>query len=435
MEFKYKICKVDWENLPKELLTAISQQLTFLEDVIRFSIVCKSWQSAVASGVKPSIPPRFPVLMHIQTKGKEGESHQDNYDLQRHRSFGLISRGLFVSLEKGKKTSTTGSCMRHFESNVWRIKLSEVSYRRCLCSNFGWLIALHTDLHINLWHPFSGYEIKLPPNPNFDDLCDSQHPAFSYLFDPHADYEPKESTDIFIRKAVLSSNPLHKTTGFDYEKRDCVIMAIFSEAGILAFARPGDKAWTKVDVPSHYYHDIIYYKQKFYAVDCKGVLVLCDLNDDEAPRASVIAPSPEGMIDSFMKYLVESSGVILLVLRARTNWYSGTDTENKNEPPYWTYRFRIFKLEECSEVGSGYRYKWVQVNNLGRSALFIGTSSSSVCESGIMGSCKANCLYFTDDFQYEKGHDMGAFNVGDSTVEHYFLHQTSSYCSIPFWYV
>lgn len=435
MRFKYPVGKVDWANLPKELLTTIAKHLTFLEDVISFSVVCKSWQLAVALE-KPSLPPKFPVLMLIQIKDKQGGGNEDKENMQIQKSFTLISRGLFVSLEKEKRTSTSESCTLRFESHVCRLNFIKAAYKRCLGSKFGWLLTLSVDSQISLLHPFSRHQLQLPPNPNFDDLVDPHHPAFSGLFDPNMTRNPEDFSDTFIRKAVLSSNPWKNSTCNDYEVSDFVIMAIFSEACILAIARPGDRVWTKVQVPSHYYYDTIYHKDKFYAVDCKGALVVFEFVCDQSPRGTVIAPGPQGMIDSFRKYLVESSGDLLLVSRARTKCVRRTKYDVRiEEPPYWTYRFKIFKLEECTQVGSEYKYNWIELNNLGSKALFVGTSSVSLNASDCRGSCQANCIYFTDDFQYGHGHDMGVFNVGNGTVEHHFLNKPSTYSSVPFWYL
>ncbi|KAK7827572.1 hypothetical protein CFP56_030989 [Quercus suber] len=58
----------------------------------------------------------------------------------------------------------------------------------------------------------------------------------------------------------------------------CIIMVIYSSNNTLAFTRPGYDAW--IDITSDpYFYDIAFYKEKFCAVDGKGEVFVCHIDD------------------------------------------------------------------------------------------------------------------------------------------------------------
>ncbi|XP_057980293.1 F-box protein SKIP23-like [Malania oleifera] len=323
----------DWSLLPRELLIAITRRLHFLDDAIAFGAVCRSWHLAMALGGKPSLPPKCPLLL---------------------------------SLEEYKTVSIFAF---PFNSKVRIVKsLPETTSRllRCVAgAGFGALVIVAGDSKASLWHPFSKSQIHLPPNPISSELCSGpKQPPFGGILNFGFKVgEPGEVSDALIRKAVLSSNPWKSHEAADRNGNSCVIMAIFSEALVLAFARVGDKAWTKVQLPSCYYQDIICYKSRFYAVDRNGFLFSCSVDDDRADEIPVgqrvVAHAPIGTSKFYDKYLVESLGDLFLILRIR----HFSDHSKK---------FRVLKLEErVQEESHECRYTWAEVNELGDRALFV----------------------------------------------------------------
>ena len=206
-------------------------------------------------------------------------------------------------------------------------------------------------------------------------------------------------------------------------------MVIYGEYWQLAFNRPGNKAW--MDIKSSQrrrYVDIAFYKGKFYTKDYDGALVVCRIDDNKKPRAKAIAPPLEGITMiikwNVQKYIVESSGGLLLVTRYRgghvysehneyyercydSNFDSdsnsnfdadsrqnessdGDDIENEDDVedkdpmdeseeehfneanPYVKIGFIVQKLERCHQGGSKFKYKWVKVDSLGDQAFFWG---------------------------------------------------------------
>ncbi|KAL2540053.1 F-box protein SKIP23 [Abeliophyllum distichum] len=263
----------NWTDLPIDLLVVIAENLPSIEDFSTFSSVCKEWQSATTIlKKKPSLPTRYPRIMLPEKLDTNGQGNQDNR--------------CFLNL---------------LTSKTYELKLPEASGRKCVGAHYGWLLTVGSDLQINLLHPFSRQQICLPPMLTFPD---------QYEYDD--EFTPQDVYDLFVRKIVMSSNPCKETNN-----HDCVIMAIYGEYEVLAFARLGDKVWTNITVPSRCYEDIVYYNGKFYAVDCHGVVVVCDLDDTNGPKATVVAPAPSGTFDWIQKYLVESSGHLLLVSRTR----------------------------------------------------------------------------------------------------------------------
>ncbi|KAK7835560.1 putative f-box protein [Quercus suber] len=174
--------------------------------------------------------------------------------------------------------------------------------------NIFWMVAHYrTDLQINLLHPISKHLLCLPPQP-----------TFSWQYD--SDLEPKDICEMFLQRVVLSKSPWNPAT--QECDCDCVIMVIYGEYQQLAFTRPGYKSWTDIKSSRRRrYADIAFYKGKFYALDYDGALVVCRIDDNKMPRAKAIAPPLEGITMSFkwnvQKYIVESSGGLLLVTRYR----------------------------------------------------------------------------------------------------------------------
>ena len=75
----------------------------------------------------------------------------------------------------------------------------------------------------------------------------------------------------------------------------------------------------------------------------------------------------------------------------------GKEEEYINDNAYLTIGFTVQKLKRCTQAGSKYRYKWVKVHSLGDQALFVGDNSSVSLSASSFNGCKANCIYFTDD--------------------------------------
>ncbi|XP_022890268.1 putative F-box protein At5g55150 [Olea europaea var. sylvestris] len=430
----------DWTDLPMDILVVIAQCLTVIEDFTSFTAVCKSWQSVTSIlKKKPSLPTRYPRIMLAEKIDTEDQQNRDDQD---------ASIRCFLNL---------------LTSKTYQLQLPEARGRKCTGAHYGWLWTIGIDLQINLLHPFSRQQICLPPMLTLPD---------QYVYDER--FMPQEVWGVFVAKIVMSSNPLKDKCLHDYNE-DCTIVAIYGEYAILVFTKLGDTVWTNISVQSRVYQDIIFYNGKFYAVDVHGVVVVCDFDDANGPKAIVIAPAPIETNDTYQKYLVESSGHLLLVARFRKgislNFDDDVDdeeegddneedmgdvdgnvnvdevedvkdcgNEEEKEAGYYTTGFFVWRLDECHEEGSNYAYRLTQVTSLGDQALFLGSNvSTSVASSE---SIKPNCIYFTDDnyeLYFEEpgggGHDTGIFNMEDKTTQLNYAGESRSNISPPLWYI
>uniref|UniRef100_A0A2N9G123 Uncharacterized protein n=1 Tax=Fagus sylvatica TaxID=28930 RepID=A0A2N9G123_FAGSY len=376
-----------WADLPCDVLLQIIHRLSSIDDIIISSVVCKSWQSLVNSFEKPPLPPSCPWLMLAEENEQSDKSNKEQSQTQTRSFFNLL------------------------DTKVYNFKLPEVAGRKYFGTSLGWLLTIGTDLHINLLHPLSKHLLSLPPQATF--RCQFK----CYI-------RPELLSRVFLKKAVLSKSPWNSAT--HKCDCDCVIMVIYGQHGKLAFTRPGYKAWIDIKSSRHGYADIVFYKGKFYAVDFNGVTVVCCFDGNKKARAKAIVPAPEGINMNIQrhiqKYIVESSGDLLLVSRFRgghfySKFYSfeeefdykenesndedpkddfedensqddvedeGTkdesDRKDINDKPYVTIRFKVQKLERCTQEGSEFKYKWVKVDSLGDQTLFVGDSSSVVID-------------------------------------------------------
>ncbi|CAA3011108.1 Hypothetical predicted protein [Olea europaea subsp. europaea] len=286
----------DWTDLPMDILVVIAQCLTVIEDFTSFIVVCKSWQSVTSIlKKKPSLPTRYPGIMLAEKIDTEDQENRDDQD---------ASIRCFLNLLTSKK---------------YLLQLPEVRGRKCTGAHYGWLWTIGIDLQINLLHPFSRQQICLPPMLTFPDQ-----------YEYNEKFKPQEVWDGFVSKIVMSSNPLKEKSLHDYNE-DSTMVAIYGEFAILAFTKLGDIVWTNISVQSCAYQDIIFYNGKFYAIGIHGVVVVCDFDDANGPKATVIAPAPIETNDTYQKYLVKSSGHLILVARFRKGISLDFDDDVDNE--------------------------------------------------------------------------------------------------------
>ncbi|CAA2970247.1 Hypothetical predicted protein [Olea europaea subsp. europaea] len=88
---------------------------------------------------------------------------------------------------------------------------------------------------------------------------------------------------------------------------------------------------TNISVHSHVYQDTIFYNGKFYAVDFHGVVVVCDFDDTNGPKTTIIALALIETGDLYHKYLLESSEDLLLVSHLRKGLLFDDDEEVEEE--------------------------------------------------------------------------------------------------------
>ncbi|XP_057958288.1 F-box protein SKIP23-like [Malania oleifera] len=360
----------DWSNLPDDLLKLIARHLHSIKDYVRFGGVCRSWHLVTLQKDCSSCS-KLPWLMLME---------KENNDM----------RGFYCPSSE----------------RVYEILLPEIHGRRCWGSSHGWLVTVGIDMVMHLLNPLSRVQIPLPPLQK----CANLNKLVC---------TPKEFRDIFVNKAVLFSSP---------SSPGCVVMAIYSQFGKMAFAKPGDEVWTPMGCRSGPFDDIIYFNGNFLAVNFEGHVVIHDLTGCHLKTVVFAPSSPVDELLYETKYLVELGGEILMVIR-RLFETGITDPSNLK-----TWGFEVYKLDlmskKCEEVMES-------LNNCG--TLFLGNNCSfSICAADYPG-CRKNCIYFTDDYiglanSNPFSYDMGIYSLENRKIEPYPVrHDSVSIFSSPLW--
>ncbi|XP_042494742.1 F-box protein SKIP23-like [Macadamia integrifolia] len=364
----------DWSQLPPDLLGKIAQNLNLFIDYLRFRAVCVNWRSEVPK--RPlHLPTQLPWLMLNNKRGNE------------------IFRGFF-SLSEDK---------------IHWLELPEASRReRFRGSSQGWLVVVGETPMITLLNPLTRVKFYLPPLSTFPTVLgfDISQVGREYLLKNSSGHRYtrnlREMRDRFMQKVIVSSN-LGTSSDADY-----VILAVLNETGDLAFCRRGDEAWSLIPDAQSYCEDVIDYKGSFHAVDKYGRIAICDVGDTSVVVKLIETPR---LFGGDILYLVELSGELFLVMK-----YLELKPYDEPDLIYKTTRFEVSKFDSSGPI-------WNKVENLGDYALFLGKNSSLSVPASHFPGCRANCIYFTDDYSeanYEGvcgEHDLGIFNLGDGSVE------------------
>ncbi|KAL8105769.1 hypothetical protein AgCh_029531 [Apium graveolens] len=487
---------VNWDNVPSQLLQIIGGKICSANDFIRFSAVSKTWQSVMserreAEKALMMVSPESPLLLLAEEvqrgllscdinsdedengyeeenvdeemeESEEGEEESEDEDddeddfgdegeevdefiddedieineegradqemeVGQDEGFEDIWNDRYQYMKRYYRTSvfTARGIYSLSTEKLYTIELPEAAGKLVLGTKKGWMLTLGKSFETSLLHPLLRQEVSLP--------------SMRVVRVGNEDITYKGVFLNYIRKASMCSGVQPNENVLFNDRPDPIIMIIYGEQGYLAFARPGDEVWTKVDVPwEGAYTDIAYHRGKFYSVNCKGSTFVCHVidyytNGRQATGKKVAdCPVTEPVDNDFVeKYLVESGCHLWLLLRLRTIKLSDLRLR------YGTTRFLVWKLEEdVSQNGLETRNTWIQMNNLDNKAFFIGRNSSVSLPSS--GCISPNCIYFTDDarelyFPDGGGHDMGVFNVESGTIVPHFEGKSLHPFSPPLW--
>ncbi|KAF6174576.1 hypothetical protein GIB67_006228, partial [Kingdonia uniflora] len=371
-----------WSNIPHDLLDVISENFTIMNDLVCSGAVCVNWQYYFTLHSSRPLPRKLPRQAPVFMIPGEKE---------RTRSF----CNLFSGLELG--------------SNIpMPFPRDDYHYP----STHGWFLIGDPDLtKVHLFNPFLSVNnrIDLPPLIGIGSLV----PVGG---------EPLHIKS-YIKKAVLSANPTFTT--------NYAIMVIFGACGMLGFYRSGDQDWTPVG-KLMCFHDVVYFKNEFYAVDQHGLVVACDVCRPH-PKLRKIVPSPQQPMATQV-YLVESLGELLLVRRN-----IDINCDHSNDTVFITCKFSVFKLVDPPilhikyPIGKGKYIKkivqkptpdmyWVEMKTLSGQSKFLVENSTFSISSTDFSQCKANRIYFADEMLKncpKRSWDLDIFNIENRTfVEH-----------------
>ncbi|PIA56575.1 hypothetical protein AQUCO_00700725v1 [Aquilegia coerulea] len=271
------------------------------------------------------------------------------------------------------------------EQHIHLLELPEVQDSSCIGSSGTWLIIIDLEKRMHLLNPFSRVQIDLP--------------SLTKL--------------LWKAKVIISSTP---------SSSDCIAIVIQSYSNKLAIARPGDAFWTTVETPLDWIQDIIFYRNQFYVLSNKGMVMVCNIGDgQQSPKFSVLSDEHEIIHGAAINYLVERLGELLLVSKF---------VDKKDHSYMKTVRFEVYKLDFASR-------KWSGLKSLGGHSLFLGLNTSvSVLASDYSGWVKRNCIYFTDDDSRGRGSlDAGVYDLEDNSIESHYDRTSASLQSPLIWIV
>ncbi|XP_010266075.1 PREDICTED: F-box protein SKIP23-like [Nelumbo nucifera] len=383
--------RVQWSELPTELLAATAKRLSTRIDILRFRSVCRSWRYSVSPNFLPLQLP-------------------------------------FPAIPRDSIRETIGGVFSLYETTVYLLQPADSPHGHGASSKGGWLIKVEEqspDHKVLLLNPLSRTRIKSSPLATFPAVLNLSDFRFSELGKDYilrySGYRPltvsvHEFEELFIRKAILApsdSNPVSIATSHDY-----AVAAIY-RSGKLGFFKPGDEGWIVLDDEPHRYEDVVHHHGQFIAVDRSGRAVVAD---QSSFKASLVA---HPIVDSGVrKQLVNSLGELFLVDRYLDR---GPVVFTKEEEIEWcntdqggsdiAARFKVYKLDFSEQ-------KWVEVKSLGDRVFMVGDSHSFSFSSCDFSGYKRNSIYFTHEYlclyEEENGglssYDVGVFNLEDGSV-------------------
>ncbi|KAL5720248.1 SWR1-complex protein 3 [Ranunculus cassubicifolius] len=258
--------------------------------------------------------------------------------------------------------------------------------RRCLGSSSGWLLTVGAKIH--LLNPLTRQRIPLPSKKTL-----VQKQGFGF-------YDLDASPSFVYRFALSSRN-------HQLEHDGCVVMVIYSESGKLAFASPKSKSWNAIK-SLDYFHDIVFFKGKFYAVNSDGGLSECNTD------TSLIEPKQLKEL-AFKRnhwwkfYLFEMAGDLHLLKRSFETKLLGSDGAS---------RYCVGTCFEVYKFDFNTRKMWMKVSDLGNNAVFIGMNSSFSVSSIDYPNIKPNSIYFMDgEDWYKNGKEIGIYDYKEKKFE------------------
>ena len=175
--------------------------------------------------------------------------------------------------------------------------------------------------------------------------------------------------------------------GSEFETEGFALLTIHVSGSFLAMFKSEDKRWSKIAYDLHsLYHDVVLFRDEFYAVDSNGRTVHVGLS------SSVSLVAGRVFSGGGKKYLVESNGQLLLVDMYLSFFPDVSDDEvfygSICNHRMW---FKVYKLDWEGK-------RWVEVESLGDRVLFLGDDYRFSASALELSGCKGNCIFFSNKY-------------------------------------
>ncbi|KAF3440373.1 hypothetical protein FNV43_RR18657 [Rhamnella rubrinervis] len=383
--------KVNWSELPPELLSMIGKSLDSSIDILRFRSVCSSWRSSTSPFHHSTdhdlpLPLKFPCPFASGKDAFVSEStiyrleplHED--DPKPSSSTSVPAKACLVKVEE-TKSGNYPLCIRRIDGSASPIPkvLSLLDYRM----------------------------VEL-----------GKSNALNYL-NGNCSMRGVSKVIRYPDTASISSE-------------DCSIFVIY-DGGKLGFAKYGDQKLTLVDDRISDYNDVIVYRGQPYVVDRWGTVSWIDHTSLKLTQFS-----PTSFGSGGRKHLVESRGELYVVDRYLDSQEKKLavveqishrphrdfihrrlrriNTANRSSLPEGkAVDFIVYKLDQ--EWG-----KWVEVTDLGSEAFYLNEDMSFSVSASEFEGCKGNCIYYKNQFDsslFTNARVASVFNLEDRSIGTY----------------
>ncbi|KAF7144384.1 hypothetical protein RHSIM_Rhsim05G0163400 [Rhododendron simsii] len=392
-----------WYRLPGDILKSIAKRLTDKADAAAASTshinalgllrllrsVCKSWRSSIEKPSSSSLLSLLPLTLPFPIVPFR------NPNSNRGRYFSLTHSTLYF-LSPLSPTPTAS----------WLLRVQEPPSRN---NNNG-------SKTYHLLNPLSKLEPpeRAPRAAAFPESLNLLEVGIAEIGRAHClkvvdEREKKKKQEVeekFKRRTMAECQAEYEDAYTTYIKKVAVsledygvVVAIHS--GRLCFHKlGGDQKWTLIDSSNDRYHDVVYRKGKFFAVDYRGRTVVidgADLKKEVMVTRLVKSPLPNlgacqftrlvySGNDLFLvdRYLDTEGGQCTLSIGAVT---MGMITE-ESHPPMTNY-FNVYKLDEENK-------QWELVDDLNHQVFFLGDDYLFSVSAQDFPGLKGNCIYFSD---------------------------------------
>jgi len=355
------MAEADWSQLPKDLLTLISQRIDTEIDLIRFRSICSNWRSSSIPNHHNILPFKFPLLKYEDISIK----YNDNE--------------IIDSINK------TNSPFCHLSKrSIFLVKPppSQLEEEQTLIPRRPWLIRFTQNSHgkTKLFHPL----IKYPPPQQEQTLGRPRVLDFNKLSVLHL------GTDFIVGKFTYRNQHgiyMHPDTVLAvtcHGKYPLVLGALSYCSDRPLLFRDCDERWELISNMSSFYGDTCVFKGQLYVVHQSGRTVTIGPDSSVELAAQPLGPGSPG----WNKMLVESEGrLLLLAIDQSSNCLSIDFFELDEKEKKWV---RLMDFDEKEK-------KWVKSRNFGDRVFFIGRGCSFSASASDLCIPKGNCVVFIDE--------------------------------------